>query len=233
VTAPARLTTLAAWIAGLTASIGGLLVVGRERPGSPPLLRPGEWTAWVAKREPIDSVAGIGRLVAVVLLAYLLVGTVVQLVAAILPSRRRRVRIPLTPAFVTALASALISSTTAVGAQPSPSVPRGAGATMEAVEDEPRTSLPRAAPDETEAGEAPEPQIAPPDPAPATREWVVRPGDHLWGIAEQVLAQRGDADPTDAEVHRYWVRVIRANLDRLVDPDDPDLILPGQRITLP
>ena len=31
----------------------------------------------------------------------------------------------------------------------------------------------------------------------------------------------------------YWRRLIEANRGRLVDPDDPDLVLPGQRFVLP
>ena len=61
---------------------------------------------------------------------------------------------------------------------------------------------------------------------------VVQPGDHLWSIAEQELAQLGA--PTDERsVATYWRTLVETNRDRLVDPDDPDLILPGQRIVLP
>jgi nucleoid-associated protein YgaU len=34
-------------------------------------------------------------------------------------------------------------------------------------------------------------------------------------------------------VGRYWRRLIDANRDRLVDPGNPDLLLPGQELVLP
>ena len=62
---------------------------------------------------------------------------------------------------------------------------------------------------------------------------IVQPGDHLWSIAEREVSLRIGSDATDAEVARYWFRLIEANRDRLVDPDDTDLILPGQELILP
>lgn len=67
----------------------------------------------------------------------------------------------------------------------------------------------------------------------ASDRWVVAPGDHLWGIAEETLADHLGRPPTDAEVVPYWRLVIEANRDRLVHRDDPDLILPGQELVLP
>ena len=61
----------------------------------------------------------------------------------------------------------------------------------------------------------------------------MQPGDHLWSIAEREVTLRIGSDVTDAEVARYWFRLIEANRDRLVDPDDTDLILPGQELVLP
>lgn len=61
---------------------------------------------------------------------------------------------------------------------------------------------------------------------------TVRPGDHLWSIAEQHLAARG-TPPAEDRVAAYWRRLIEANRDQLVDPTNPDLILPGQQFVLP
>lgn len=58
---------------------------------------------------------------------------------------------------------------------------------------------------------------------------VVQPGEHFWSIAEQVVADRSLAEP----VGWYWRRLVDANRDRLVDPDDPDLLHPGQELVLP
>lgn len=118
--------------------------------------------------------------------------------------------------------------------------------------DRPRTSLPLAGTTDP-AGSAPagadgpgpidtqepavEPELAT-GPTSAVQpslaiEHVVRPGDHLWGIAEEQVALRLGRAPTDREVHGYWRALIDANRDRLVVPGDPDLIMPGQVLTLP
>ena len=62
---------------------------------------------------------------------------------------------------------------------------------------------------------------------------VVRSGDSLWRIAEQRLAGALDRAPEDAEIVPYWRELIERNRAGLPDPDDPDLILPGQRLELP
>lgn len=233
----ARLAALVGWVAGLCAAAAALLAVGADHPGSPPL-RPSAWGDWVAGREPVDVVAGFGRTAGLVVVAVLLASTLAQLLLELRTRGRSapfgdRRRLRLAPAFVAALVSAA-ATTSPAGAQGG-TVPPGAGAVMEVVEDSgtgARTSLPLAPEESDDPSPATPPSTAAP-PAPRADEWVVQPGDHLWGIAEQVLAERGDADPTDREVHRYWVQLIRANTDRLVDPDNPDLILPGQRMALP
>jgi hypothetical protein len=60
-------------------------------------------------------------------------------------------------------------------------------------------------------------------------------GDNLWKIArEHLLRERsgGSGEPTNREVAAYWAKVVEANRDRL-HSGDPDLIYPGERITLP
>jgi len=59
-------------------------------------------------------------------------------------------------------------------------------------------------------------------------------GDNLWTIARDHLARQrgGSGRPTNREVAAYWVRVVEANQDGLRS-GDPDMIYPGERITLP
>jgi len=64
-------------------------------------------------------------------------------------------------------------------------------------------------------------------------EVVVESGDHFWGIAKEVLADAWGRQPTDQEVAPYWSRLIDANQDRLLPPDDPNVIYPGQTFTIP
>jgi nucleoid-associated protein YgaU len=80
------------------------------------------------------------------------------------------------------------------------------------------------------------PGPAPPGPAPPTADattWVVEPGDSFWSIAEDVVTPPGQPAPPERDVSRYWRRLVDANRDRLVDPGNPDVLLPGQTLTLP
>lgn len=60
---------------------------------------------------------------------------------------------------------------------------------------------------------------------------VVRPGDTLWGLAEQGLRASGEAAPSTAQVAQAWPLWWSAN--RAVIGDDPDLILPGTALVPP
>jgi hypothetical protein len=108
--------------------------------------------------------------------------------------------------------------------------------------DEPATTTTmHALPDPTETPHAPGPvatmRTVPdglePPPSHAMPTWTVHPGDHLWRIAEVVVALDLGRTPTDERVESYLQRLVDANHDRLVQPDDPDLILPGQQLLLP
>lgn len=72
----------------------------------------------------------------------------------------------------------------------------------------------------------PRPAVAPEGPA-GPAEVRVSPGDTLWQLAEDELG--ASAQPSDVE--RRWREVYLANRD--VVGADPDLIRPGQRLTLP
>ena len=63
-------------------------------------------------------------------------------------------------------------------------------------------------------------------------EIIVRPGDHMWALAEQRLsAVRGRA-VTDSEVAPYWLQVVANNVSS-IRSGDPDLIFPGEVLVLP
>ncbi|MHB1139391.1 MAG: LysM peptidoglycan-binding domain-containing protein [Microthrixaceae bacterium] len=111
------------------------------------------------------------------------------------------------------------TSTTA----PSAPAPARAATTPEAIAE---ASHGAALPDPGQWADA-APLVASPE-----RLHVVEPGDHLWSIAEQVLTAEGS--PTDERaVATYWRILVEENRDRLVDPEDPDLIFPGQELVLP
>lgn len=66
-------------------------------------------------------------------------------------------------------------------------------------------------------------------PVPIPRLHTVVAGDHLWSLAAADLGEHLGRAPTDVEVAVHWTRLLAANPQL----PDPDLLLPGQRITLP
>jgi len=84
------------------------------------------------------------------------------------------------------------------------------------------------------AGPRPEtvrlPRTAPP-PAGASTVVVVR-GDHLWKISERHLGSVLGREATASQITPYWRRVIEVNRGSLRS-GDPNLIYPGEVVTLP
>jgi hypothetical protein len=119
-------------------------------------------------------------------------------------------------------------------------------------DESPAPPVPEPAPITTTTGSAASPPIRPPttDPlfvpvgpegsaatTPSTTdaglsEVVVRPGDHMWKLAEDRLAAVLGRPVTDSEIAPYWLRVIGANLGT-IRSGDPDLIFPGEVLVLP
>ena len=58
-------------------------------------------------------------------------------------------------------------------------------------------------------------------------------GDSFWSVAERLVSAGLGRPASDAEVLGSWLALIDANRDRLTDPDDPDLLFPGQVLRLP
>jgi len=74
---------------------------------------------------------------------------------------------------------------------------------------------------------APAPHTGAPHPAPRDRIVIVRPGDSLWELAARDLGRGAD----DAHIDDAWRGWYAANRRQI--GDDPDLILPGQRLQAP
>jgi nucleoid-associated protein YgaU len=105
----------------------------------------------------------------------------------------------------------------------------------------------RRLPDAAEPHPAGPPSPAPPTPTPTTTTpssspaaaalvpgtWEVKPGEHFWSIAEHVLERAWGRAPTDRETDPYWRALVAANRAVLADGDNPDLLFPGQRLTIP
>jgi hypothetical protein len=63
--------------------------------------------------------------------------------------------------------------------------------------------------------------------------WIVRPGDNLWTIAETALAAAWERPPDLSDLGAYWWQVVQLNRPRLPRPSDPDLLFPGDEVSLP
>ena len=61
---------------------------------------------------------------------------------------------------------------------------------------------------------------------------VVEPGDHLWKISAAHIDSLLGRPAQPEEVTPYWLAVIEINRDQ-IQSGDPDLIYPGELITLP
>lgn len=232
----------------LEAGLGGVMAVlweaGTVLP-APPLTAWSELSRWYASVDPGVAMAALVRLGALAVTAWLVVATAGQLVVGSgAPAAIRRAADLIAPRslqrFVHGLAGLSLSAGLAV-VVPSAGTP-AAGPTGVAVlrlvtEPPPGTAtlrlVPEPAPAATPMPVAPAPvAAAAPSPTPPAEHLVVEPGDSLWSIAEEVLLERG-ADPDDLAVERYWRRLVDANRRALVDPANPDLIYPGQELTLP
>lgn len=171
------------------------------------------------------TVMGAVQVVAVVLGLYLLVATVIAVLAEVTRSRALgRAADAITTAglrrlVALAVGGALLAPASSASAEPRPRQPAEAPVLRRAVDEQ----LP-APPD------APAPEAAPQ--VEQVAQVVVEPGDHLWLIAERTLAERLGRAPTDGEVAPYWRQLVDANRGRLRS-GDPDLIFAGERIDLP
>ena len=108
----------------------------------------------------------------------------------------------------------------------------GPEATMTSMADVPASTatMTRSDPPGPAPDPSPPPPTARPGPAPpsaAGDTWVVEAGDSFWSIAEDVV---GSGD--ERAVERYWRALIGANRSRLADPENPDLLIPGQVLVL-
>jgi DNA-binding SARP family transcriptional activator len=65
------------------------------------------------------------------------------------------------------------------------------------------------------------------------REHVVAPSEHFWSISRRRLAELFGRGPRNAEIAPYHRQMIERNRERLLERDNPDLILPDQVLIEP
>jgi hypothetical protein len=229
-----------AWFATVLGAALLLRFSGTGALSAPPLTSLAELTAWVDDRGPAAAAVSVARLLAEVTAWYVLGVSAVHGVAGTVrsPAASRAADALTLPAIRrlvhAGLGVGLVAATTVA--------PAGAGT--------PERGTARMVPVLAPAGAAPagdgtatmrpapapvRPVVAPaPSPAPAPpATWRVEPGDSLWSVAAEVLADAWGRPPSDREIDPYWRAVVERNRPRLVDPADPDLLHPGQVLELP
>ncbi len=234
-----RAGRLIGWVLFLAAAVAALELAGRALP-PPPLCSPSAWTGWLSAHDPVVAAFAVVRLLALGLAWYALVVFVAGAGARALAAARLAAhldRLTLPPL------RRLLAATMSVGLGTASLAPGPAGASAHrpspVVSMQPTTTTPgdadaltmRELPPLDNAPEA-GPTVPLAEPSP-TRTWTVRPGQCFWSIAEEVLAGSLRRPVTVAEILPYWQTLIRANRESLADPDNADLVFPGQVFTVP
>ncbi len=214
---------------------------------------------WLERTNLPDALTAIARLAALGLAYYVLISTVLYLIAMASGSRSLlRLTRPLAIPIVRSLADRLIAGSIAIGTLATPllgstpppdlrpDVPVSADIAaghlppsrlVDAVESERLGEM--TAPDvvsftgrPTTVSPVEGAEVTEPTPVVGVTEVTVRPGDHLWGLSEGRLSQAIGRAPLDHEVAPYWREVVEANRER-IRSGNPDLIQPGEVVTLP
>lgn len=247
-----------ALVGALVGIVAALHALGHGPLAGPPTGSVDEAIAWASEGDPIVVALALFRLLALAVAAHLALTTALGAVGHLVrrPELVRAADAWTMPMFRGALRRAAGLGLSAAAALSAP-VP-GAQATAPNAHAETGTATMRAvpstvvvlAPTDTEGGgiatmrlippttgestvtlvERDDPPPAPPtSPVDASRRHVVRPGDHLWQLSADAVAESLGRPPTDAEVAGHWRRVVAAN-PHLVDPD---LLHPGDEVTIP
>lgn len=76
-------------------------------------------------------------------------------------------------------------------------------------------------------------EVTPTAVAVAKTEVIVESGDSFWTLAAEAVGEKLGVEPTNRAIANYWLVFIEVNRDRLVYPNNADLIYPGQSLVLP
>lgn len=235
------------WVGALAAIVYVLHALGEGQLSTPPFTDFDALRKWMDARDAVEVAFAFLRVVALVLAWYLLIVTVLGLLARLsrVPSLVALTDLGTIPAVrkllgavagigLTASAATLLvgpsladdrpaavetqGEDAAAGAVVIERLPDGSTLVIERLPDDDGSATMRVVDAEGQA-------------VPTT--WFVQPGDHFWHIAEATLADAWGRAPTDAEIVPYWRQLVEVNRPRLVDQSNPDLIYPGQVFDLP
>jgi hypothetical protein len=229
-----------AWMAGLFATGVALRLVGSGDLAAPPLGSIGDLSSWTDAREPGTAAVALVRLAAEVGVWYVLAVSAIHAVSAALRTAGgHRLADALAVAGVRRLVytglGIGLAAASSVGGQEEAS--RAGTVTMTPVAESPVAAQTRV--EDLGGTAAMHPRVAHPadggaaQMAPGPPVWTVGPGESLWSIAEELLADAWHRAPSDAEVDPFWRALVERNRGRLLDPGDPDLIHPGQVFDVP
>ena len=214
-------------------AVVALHLAGSGSLAAPPLR---SWIAverWYDAAGPDRAILAMIRLAALVAAGWVATAGALQLVAPLARGPRlQSLADSISPRLVRSVARGAAGlSVTAALAMPSPLVaaagdPPGT-AVMEPLDVAPATTTTTTTTSTTSVPPpaTPIPIPVPEPPAAPNDEVVVAPGDSFWSIAVDEAAGR--------DLVSYWRALIAVNLDRLVDPSNPDLLYPDQVLRLP
>lgn len=246
---------LVGWGFALITALVGLHTIGANNLPSPSVRNWGDFMDWLSSADPAVIVLTGVRLIALALTYYLVFATVLSAIDALRSAAKVRRVLPRRLEHLThaALGAGLLSSVIAPFITDQPPSGDTALISTEPLADHDQYPPPRPA---DRLGAAPPSNAAFDDASPLHRvetsfrsipsptaklenwsevspTWTVEVGDHLWAIAEESLADEWGRAPSDPQIVEYWLALIEKNQPRLVDADNPDLIIPGQIIELP
>jgi nucleoid-associated protein YgaU len=224
----------------LAGEVAGLVAL--HRLGAEPFLQV-PWSdieAWLRSADPADALAATLRLAALGT-AWWLTATTILAVAVRAVGGSRSILDRLTLPFIRRMADRLggVAVTAALLTSPGGAAwtaMQPTSAVAQATEqgwDVPGLPPMPVWPQPVPAAPQPGQPLVPAD--PETTTVVLVQGDNLWAVAARHLATATARDPAavpDREVAAYWRTVIAANRERLRS-GDPDLVYPGETITLP
>lgn len=244
----------ATWLALLAVLGAGLHLMGAGDLATPPADSLDALTTWAEDGDAATTAMALVRIIAELAVWYLLVTSLLQLAAVRSRSRgvgriADAVAVPGSRRLVHAGLGVGLLAATAAGTDPAPTPGSTAWMQPRAEVDEtlPDTSE-QATPAGADAGTASmTPRSAPPttptdadadaDATPevpnASTTWRVDRGESFWSIASDVLSDAWGRPATDLEIDPFWRSLVAHNRDRLLDPDDPDVIMTGQVFELP
>lgn len=226
-----------AWIAVLGAIIAALRFAATGEAATPPLTSLDDLETWIDVRGPVPTAIGFVRLAAELAGWYLLALSTLHALARALRFRAgRALADALTVPGARRLLQAALGMTLVATAPASDHGAPDTGIVVAAGHD-----TATRAPEQVSVGtavmrpmEAAEPAgTATMTPLTPPASWPVQPGESMWTIASEVLSDAWGRPVTDGEIDPFWRTLVDANRDRLLDRDDPDLIVPGQVFEIP